>query len=52
MRTARLTPGDKHVYMMLEPHMPIDVMEIRTKEIDTQNDYENAVRWVMNGYKD
>ena len=52
MRTERLTPGEKHVYMMFEPLMPIKVMKIRTKEIDTQNDYENAVRWVENGYND
>lgn len=52
INTSRLTNGDKHVYMMLEPLMPIDVIKIRTKEIDTQNDYENAVRWVKNGYMD
>lgn len=52
IKTERLMPGDKHVYMMLEPLMPIKVMKIRTKEIDTQNDYENAVRWVQNGYDD
>ncbi len=52
MKTERLTPGDKHVYMMFEPLMPIKVMKIRTKEIDTQNDYEHAVKWVLNGYHD
>lgn len=52
MKTERLTPGDKHVYMMFEPLMPIKVMKIRTKEIDTQNDYKHAVKWVLNGYQD
>lgn len=52
IKTDRLTPGEKHVYMMLEPLMPMDVVKIRTKEIDTQNDYENAIRWVNNGFKD
>lgn len=52
IKKERLTPGDKHVYMMFEPLMPIDVLTINTKEIDTQNDYENAVNWVLNGYKD
>ncbi len=51
MLTNRLMYGEKHVYMMFEPLMPIEVMKIRTKEIDTQNDYENAVKWVMNGFK-
>ena len=52
MRTSRLVPGTGHVYQMLEPLMPIDVLKIRTKEIDTMNDYENAVRWVKNHYQD
>ena len=52
MQTERLVPADKHVYMMLEPLMPIEVMKIRTREIDTQNDFENAVRWIENGYND
>lgn len=52
MKTARLTPGTGHVYQMFEPLMPIKVMKIRTKEIDTMNDYENAVRWVNNNYND
>lgn len=49
IKRDRLVPGDKHVYMMLEPLMPIDVMKIRTKEIDTQHDYDNAINWFRNG---
>ena len=52
LKTNRLSPGTKHVYMLIEPLMPIKVMKIRTKEIDTPHDYENAVKWVKNGYKD
>ncbi len=52
MKTERLTPGNQHVYMMLEPLMPIKVMKIQTKEIDTQNDYEKAVKWVLNGFSE
>ena len=52
LKASRLKPGTHHVYMMIEPLMPIDVLEIRTKEIDTENDYNNAVRWVNNGYHD
>lgn len=52
IKTNRLVPADKHVYMMLEPLMPINVMKIRTKEIDTMNDYDNAVAWINNGYRD
>ena len=49
VRTKRLTPGDKHMYFMLEPLLPLKVQVIRTKEIDTFNDYENAIRWFENG---
>lgn len=52
MRTDRLTPGTSHVYQMLEPLLPIRAVEIHTKEIDTVNDYENAVKWVRNHYRD
>lgn len=50
IKTERLVHGTKHVYQMLEPLMPIKVMKIRTKEIDTMHDYDNAVRWIENGY--
>lgn len=52
MRTDRLTPRTGHVYQMLEPLLPIRAVEIHTKEIDTVNDYENAVKWVRNHYRD
>ena len=52
VKTARLTPGDKHMYFMLEPLLPLKVQFIRTKEIDTFNDYENAIRWFENGCND
>lgn len=52
IRSDRLTFGTGHVYQMLEGLLPIPVMKIRTKEIDTMNDYENAVNWVRNGYKE
>lgn len=52
MKTARLTPGLKHVYMMFEPLLPIAVKRIRTKEIDTQHDLENAIKWLNNNYEE
>ena len=49
LKTDRLTPGRGHVYQMIEPLMPVHVIKIRTKEIDTKNDYDNAVKWVARG---
>lgn len=45
-----LTTG--HVYFLLEPRLPMKMIFIRTREIDTMDDYKNAVRWIENGYKD
>ena len=50
--TDRLIPGDRHVCDMLESVLPIEMEYIRTREIDTMNDYENAVKWIKNGYND
>lgn len=52
LKKERLVPENGHVYHMIEKLLPIKVMNIRTREIDTINDYENAVSWVKNGYKD
>lgn len=52
VRTERLEPGDKHVCNMLEPLLPLEMIEIRTREVDTMGDYEHAIAWVRNGYAD
>lgn len=49
--TERLVPGTGHVYQMLENILPLSVMQIRTKEVDTINDYENALKWLGNNYQ-
>jgi len=51
-RADRLARGDGHVYQLLEPYLPVPYLYIRTKEIDTMNDYEAAVKWVRNGFSD
>jgi hypothetical protein len=52
VRTDRLTPGDRHVCDMMTPLLPLEMVYIRTREVDTMADYENALAWVKNGYKD
>lgn len=49
--TERLGEGTGHVYQLLEPLLPLEMAEIRTKEIDTMSDYEHAVAWIRNGYQ-
>lgn len=52
VRTETLKEGKGHVFHMIEPLLPIPLIFIRTKEIDTVDDYERAVQWVRNGYED
>jgi ATP-dependent DNA ligase len=52
VRTDRLGSTEGHVYYLLEPLLPVKMAEIRTKEIDTMEDYRHAVAWVRNGYRD
>lgn len=41
-----------HVYEMLEPALPLPALKLRAREIDTQDDYENMLRWVEGGCRD
>lgn len=50
IRTERLGTTEGHVYYLLEPLLPVKMAEIRTKEIDTMDDYRHAVEWIRNGY--
>ncbi len=52
IKTSRLKHSTGHVYQMLEPLLPIRVKKINTREIDTMNDYEEAIRWIKNNYAD
>lgn len=52
IRRDRLGEGTGHVYQLLEPLIPLEMAFIRTKEIDTMTDYENAVAWIRNGYRE
>ena len=52
IRLDQLQPGTGHVFHIIEPLLPLPMIFIRTKEIDTVDDYERAVKWVRNGYED
>lgn len=40
---------DTHVYEMIKPLLPLTVINVRSREIDTEDDYERAVIWMENG---
>ena len=52
MKSVKMLNGTGHVFQLIEPYLPIPFMKIRTREIDTINDYERAVTWVKNGFND
>ena len=51
IKSVKMLNGTGHVFQLIEPHLPVKFMNIRTREIDTVNDYDRAVEWVKNGYK-
>lgn len=52
LRSDTLKPGKRHVFHLVEPMLPLPMIYLRTKEIDTIDDYERAVAWVRSGYED
>ena len=51
LRLDRLNPGKRHVFHIIEPLLPLPMIYVRTREIDTVDDYKRAVRWVQDGYE-
>ena len=52
MKSAKIKNGQGHVFQLIEPYFPIPFLELRTREIDTVNDYERAVEWVRNNFRE
>ncbi len=50
VKSKKVLHGSGHVFQLLEPYLPLPFMELRTREIDTVNDYERAIAWVKNGF--
>lgn len=50
IKSTNLKHSDGKVLDMIEPNLPIKMVEIRAKEIDTQEDYERVIEWVKGNY--
>lgn len=50
IQSQKMLSGTGHVFQLVEPYLPLPFMELRTREIDTINDYERAVEWVKNNF--
>lgn len=46
----RLIGQSQHVYDVLNEIMPMKSLNLRTREIDTPEDYEQAIDWFSSGY--
>lgn len=44
--SVRTGQAHGHVFEMLTPHLPLPARHVRTREIDTAADYEQAVAWL------
>lgn len=51
MLASKMINGQGHVFQLIEPYLPVRFMELRTREIDTINDYERATEWVRGGFQ-
>ena len=51
MKSQKMLKGTGHVFQLIEPYLPVPFMKLRTREIDTINDYDRAVEWVKNGFR-
>ena len=51
MKSQKMLKGTGHVFQLIEPYLPLPFMKLRTREIDTINDYDRAVEWVKNGFR-
>ena len=43
-RAQQTTNG--HVFEMLTPHLPMEAVHVRSREIDTPEDYDRALEWL------
>lgn len=51
IRSHKILHGKGHVFQLVEPYMPFEFLPVRTREIDTLDDFKRAVIWVKNGFK-
>lgn len=50
--SERIHPGKRSIYEMLRPLLPIPSVFVRTRDIDTPDDYDRMIKWFINGCKD
>ena len=49
IKSSRLKPSTGSVYSMLNNFLPLKSLRIRTRDIDTPDDYDRMIDWFSNG---
>lgn len=52
LKRDRFCKANSYIYKMIETHLPLKGIYVRTRDIDTPDDYDNAVKWALNNYVD
>lgn len=52
LRAERIKTNQIYTYKLIEKLLPLSTVLVRSRDIDTSEDYENAIAWVQNGYKE
>lgn len=52
IKKERLKKENGYVFEMIQPLLPMNVINVRAREIDTPEDYEKTLEWVKKGYLD
>ena len=52
LKADKVLNNQEHTFDIIEGLLPIKTVLVRSRDIDTTEDYENALEWVKNGYKE
>lgn len=52
VKSYKLQSSKGSIYEMLQKLLPLRSIEVRTRDIDTPDDYDRMIEWYQNGYKE
>lgn len=52
IKRENLSRGQGYIYEVLNPLLPFPTICLRTRSIDTQDDYDRTMKWIMNDFID
>lgn len=52
LKAEKVKNNEMYTYRLIEKLLPISTVLVRSRDIDTPEDYENAMAWVKSGYRE